>query len=203
MKHWILILFAFTFFTMTAQAQKPNTNRLSLMAGLTQPLLLDGINIAATYTTEHLYFEYSHGAFLKYHSFGKAPMRAADQENFRTMVAPFSTGGGAGYRFSDHGQIFWEFKLHQYDLEEITTSEMLSYQVFEMGPALSYRLFVGAQKKVFFEPVVRYWFGVATLGNEDFVGDTVTLTRLDETTFQHQAHENGLFFNVSLGVVLK
>ncbi|MEM1218409.1 MAG: hypothetical protein AAGH79_05835, partial [Bacteroidota bacterium] len=100
MKNGMLILLACTFLSLTTQAQKPNTNRLSLMAGLSQPLLLDGINVAATYTTEHLYFEYSHGAFLKYHSFGKAPMRAADRENFRTMVAPFSTGGGIGYRFS-------------------------------------------------------------------------------------------------------
>ena len=54
MKNSILIIvFAFAFIT-NASAQKkqlPNSNQLSIVFGVSQPLLLDGFNIAANYTT--------------------------------------------------------------------------------------------------------------------------------------------------------
>lgn len=173
------------------------------MAGLSQPFLLNGTNIAFTYTTRNWYFEYSHGAFLNYHKFGKAAMKAEDRVNFDTQVAPFSTGGGVGYRFNSNGQIFWEFKVHQYDLTESTTQEGISYKTFEMGPALSYRLFLDKQQKAFFEPVARFWFNVASFGNDQLDGRDIQVARADGSTFTHKTYESGFFLNMSLGMVLK
>ncbi|MCI4671388.1 MAG: hypothetical protein MRZ79_24820 [Bacteroidia bacterium] len=183
--------------------QRINSNKLSIMTGLSQPFLLNGVNLAFTYTTDKLYFEYSHGAFLNYHNFGKAAMKAADRENFDTQVAPFSTGGGVGYRFNSNGQIFWEFKVHQYDLKESSTGNEISYKTFEMGPALSYRLFLDKEKKFFFEPVARYWFHVASFGNEGLDGRQIALTRADNSSFTHTTFESGFFLNMSLGFVVK
>lgn len=201
-----IIFFLFSLYAaccLPMQAQERlNSNTFSIMAGLSQPLFLGGANIAFTYTTDKLYFEYSHGAFLKYHNSNGVAMTDGEKMHFETLNVPFSTGGGIGYRFSNNGQIFWELKLHKFEFGG-ASSPQLAYKTFEMGPALSYRLFVNKRKSIFFEPVIRYWFTAAVLGNEDFEGNFIQVQKGDGSSFSHRAHEHGFFYNMSFGFVLK
>lgn len=196
-----LSFYAATCLPMQAQ-ERLNSNTFSIMAGISQPLALGGANLAVTYTTDKFYFEYSHGAFLKYHNSNGVAMTDEEKMQFETLNVPFSTGGGVGYRFSTNGQLFWELKLHKFEFGG-ANSPQLEYKTFEMGPALSYRFFVNRRKSIFFEPVVRYWFTAAVLGNGDFEGKFVQVNKDDGSSFSHRAHEHGLFFNISFGFVLK
>ena len=185
-----------------AQELSPTLNsyKFSVMAGVAQPILLRGVNIAGTYMTNHLYFEYSHGMFLHYEKTG---MTSSEKQNLSAIYVPYSTGGGVGYRFNNNLQAFWELKVHKFQPTVKSTSEKFSYNTFEMGPAISYRLFFNKNKSFFAEPVVRYWFTTAVFGNNDFNGRDIIIRNADNTTFVHRAHQHALFANISVGIVIK
>ena len=206
MKHLsFLVLFFFIAVVALAQTKnniKSNDYRFSIMFGLSQPLLLHGGNIAVTYTTRKLYFEYSHGFSLDMEQ-GGIGMTSVEKKHFSAIHLPFSTGFGAGYRLTKNTNLFWELKLHSFQQTQIANGELLSYKTVEMGPALSHRFFIDRNKRFFAEPVVRYWFTTAVLDNPDFHRHEILLSDNADKVYSYKAHEFALFANVSIGMVLK
>ncbi len=209
MRTSLLFLFAVLFSTklLMAQGTSPsarlNAGKFSLMAGITQPSLFGGINIAGTYMTNRLYFEYSHGMFLKLHNLGGLGMTAAEREEFATLYVPYTTGAGIGYRITDRLNVFWEVKVHRFEPTVKGTGQNLGYNTLEVGPAVSYRFFFNKNHSFFIEPVARYWFTAAAFGNSDLQGLNLPIRRADNSTYTHRVHEFGFFLNASIGIVLK
>jgi len=200
-----LVLIPFFSVVVLAQTKndiKSNDHRISVMFGLSQPLLLHGGNIAVTYTTRKLYFEYSHGFSLDMEK-GGIGMTSEEKKHFSTIHLPFSTGFGAGYRLTENTNLFWEFKLHSFEQTEVANGNVLSYKTFEMGPAISHRFFIDRNKRFFAEPVARYWFTTAVLDNPNFDHHKILLYDNTGKAYWYKAHEFGLFANVSIGMVIK
>lgn len=185
------------------QQAKLNAGKFSVMSGLTQPLLLGGVNIAGTYMTNRLYLEYSHGMFLKLHNLGGIGMTAPEREAFATLYVPYSTGAGVGYRITNGLNVFWEFKVHRFEAAVKGTNQTLGYNTFEMGPAVSYRFFFNKAQSFFIEPVARYWFTTAAFGNTDLNGITLPIRQADNSIYSHRVHQFGFFVNASIGYVFK
>jgi hypothetical protein len=198
----ILLIAAIVMMQQVTRAQQTktkidNSNRFSVMFGLSQPILLKGSNVAVTYTTRKWYFEYSHGMSLDIEKDGVG-MTRAEKEDITSIHIPWSTGFGLGYRATRNLNVFWEVKMHQFEPTR-NNGESFAYKTIEMGPAVSYRIFADRQKRFFAEPVVRYWFTTAVTGNEDFEGNSIKLSQ----NYQHKAHQFGLFANISIGMVIK
>lgn len=188
----ILLIAAIACIAQFANAQQKstdNSNKFSVMFGLSQPILLKGSNVAVTYMTRKWYFEYSHGMSLDLESDGVG-MTKKEKENFSRIHIPWSTGFGVGYRATRNLNVFWETKMHQFEPTR-SNGETFSYKTIEMGPAVSYRIFADRQKRFFAEPVVRYWFTTAVIGNDEFESGNI------------KAHQFGLFANISIGMVIK
>jgi hypothetical protein len=84
---------------------------LSIQAGLFQPLLLSGANLAAAYRTDRLVFEYSHGMWLNYDRVGRTGIK---RDQNLDLYNPWTTGFGIGYRLPWRFDIRAEFKAHRY-----------------------------------------------------------------------------------------
>ncbi|MEL6849486.1 MAG: hypothetical protein AAFP92_13275, partial [Bacteroidota bacterium] len=66
----ILVSLFFSQFPLQAQQaqEKPYTDQWTLAFGMSQPLFLNGFNVAINYTTQRWVFEYSHGMNLDYNA---------------------------------------------------------------------------------------------------------------------------------------
>jgi len=173
--------------TLAQPSDKPDpyAGRLTLLAGLSQPLLLNGVNLAATYFTERWSFEYSHGQWLTYPA-------AIRDENLDRLHSPYSTGFGVGYRFTRAFDVRLEVKANGYEAD-LPNGEALRYTTFVIGAGAYYRFLLW--DRVVIEPSLRFWPNVATT----LAGDTHQYQVSDGQTLTHEAHDYGLFGNVSIG----
>ena len=116
------------------------TGRWTLAAGLTQPVLLGGVNIAGTYFANKLSFEYSHGMFL--HLNGSA----LKDKKVKSIYVPFSTGFGMGYRFTQFFDIRGEVKVHRFE-PQLNSYQKISYINFDLGVGAYYRIYPFRKKE--------------------------------------------------------
>lgn len=163
----------------------PYAGRFTVLAGLTQPILLSGVNLAVTYFTPRLSFEYSHGQWLTYPA-------AIRDENLDRLHSPYSTGFGVGYRFTRAFDVRLEFKANGYQAD-LPNGEPLRYTTYVIGAGAYYRFLLW--QRVVIEPSVRFWPNLATT----LPDDQHTYALPDGGTLTHQANDYGLFANVSLG----
>jgi hypothetical protein len=106
------------FQTSIAQETKPQkdfmySNRVSILAGLIQPMVLKGGNVEVTYFTKRMSFDYSHG-FLLNMSGGTMVGDAKSQQ--LAYHLPYSTGFGIGYRFTSFFDVRVEPKIHSWEV---------------------------------------------------------------------------------------
>lgn len=87
---------------------------ISVQGGLSQPLVLQGGNIAATYYGEKFVFEYSHGFDLNYSANGGAALSETEREQELSVFSPYSTGIGIGYLFTKNLDLRLEIKENLY-----------------------------------------------------------------------------------------
>ena len=126
-----LMIYAVT--NVFSQNKKLNySNRLSLVAGLSQPIFLKGMNLAVTYTTNRWIFEYSHGMSLNY-----TDVLTPDyKDDVLSIKSPYSTGAGIGYRFFANKiigmDIRAEAKVHGYEVK-LNKRQTVNYTNFDFG----------------------------------------------------------------------
>ena len=89
------------------------SNRVSVLAGLIQPLVLKGGNIEVTYFTKRMSFDYSHGFLL---SLSGATMVGDAKDQKLAYHLPYSTGFGIGYRFTSFFDVRVEPKIHSWEV---------------------------------------------------------------------------------------
>lgn len=166
--------------------QNAHVNQFTILTGLIQPILLGGVNLAGTYFTDRISFEYSHGMFLTYPAF----MRKDD--NASRVFSPWSTGPGIGYRISSKYDIRAEAKAHRY-LVDLVNNNHTEYTSFSLGIGVYSRQYLS--KHILLEYSLRYWPNISsTLPN-----DTYTYSDGQGSTLEHKANQLGLIFTLSLG----
>ncbi len=184
------------------------SNRVSILAGLIQPMVLKGGNIEVTYFTKKLSFDYSHGFNLNM-SGGTITGDAKTQK--LTYHLPYSTGFGIGYRLTSFLDVRAEPKLHSwevyYDGEEQNKANLIkSYKTWSVGLGAYYRYMPFMQKDNWLQGIttstsLRWWPNV----DSSLPGDKFTyhnkFTNKDETLKASNIGIAGsqFLFNVSIG----
>lgn len=174
-------------------------HNFSVFTGLTQPLLLNGFNIAGNYTHNRWLFEYSHGMFLHY----KGPAMQADyKDKLVSIMSPYSTGAGAGYRFFAGNiaglDLRAEVKVHQYNVQ-LNRNEEIKYTNLDLGGGLYCQIHPFGKKTnllkgIVIEPSIRYWKNVAST-----LGAAYTYHTSQGVLETHKPYPLNLFMNISLG----
>lgn len=195
----ITFFFLFTNMGFSQNEELKHSYKWTIVAGLSQPIFLDGFNLAVNYTTDRWIFEYSHGIGLNYKG---EVLREGYRENLLSLSSPYSTGPGIGYRFFSNDiyglDLRAEAKVHQYDVQ-LNSSDMISYTNFDLGGGtyLQIRPFgrkENALQGIVIEPSLRYWAQVSSTLKDGFSYITD-----DGRTVSHEPYPLNLFINISIG----
>lgn len=119
----ILSLIIFALLTIGSQI---SGQAVSVQGGLSQPLLLQGGNIAATYYGKSMVFEYSHGAGLRYDASGGIGLSEDEKAQGLKVFAPYSTGFGIGYLIRQNWDIRVEIKENLYRVKSEASLDELA-----------------------------------------------------------------------------
>ena len=171
----------------------PYAHRWTLLAGLAQPVIGHGVNVAGTYFTRKFTFEYSHGMFLTYRG------AFATDKQIASIYALYSTGLGVGYRFTRYLDIRAEAKNHRFTAH-LNNTQSVTYTNSDLGAGAYYRIYPFRRQAGWFsglviEPSVRYWQHIySTLPD----GQVSYITN-DGSPAIHRPHNFGLFGNISIG----
>ncbi len=175
------------------QPSRSLERKFSVMAGLTQWLLLRGGNLALEYKTGRFAFELSHGQGLDLNQLGGFALSSAERDAGTIVRVPWTTGFGVGYRITENFHLLVEFKAHHYEVRASEGASTVNYTTFSIGPGAFYSIYLF--KGLFLQPNVRFWPNVASTLD----ADRVLLQRCDGTNYEHQAHDFGFFANMNLG----
>jgi hypothetical protein len=174
-----------------ADAVRPYTNTLTVLAGLSQPILFAGANVEAEYLTRRFVLGYSHGVRLDISRTASA-LAPADRAERLAVRTPWTTGPSAGVRLTNRLQATVDAKAHRADVRH-PDGGRARYTVFTLGPALSYTIPV--YRGVVVQPMVRWWPTVGTTLD----GDAARFARRDGSAFTHRAMDLGFVPNVKVG----
>lgn len=165
------------------------SHKFTLGTDLAQPFVLGGFNINATYTTNRLIFDYSHGIGLEIPDF----IKTTEQEDLNAQIKiPWTTGPGIGYRWTDNLDTRIDFKAHRTEIDLLDGQVELNYTQFKAGPGIYYRFYLGKNTGFGLEASARYWFD---LGN--------TQDNLDGDNFNFvddQGNNQSFDTNISAGI---
>lgn len=140
---------------------------LVLLAGMIQPLLLQGGNVELDFYTSKMVFNYSHGFSLDLESSAGTTVGSAQKQSIAYHI-PYSTGFGIGYRLNKYFDIRFEPKLHRfeayYDGTERTKTEnqLVDYNTVTLGIGVYFRWKPFEKKENFLRGIftstsIRYW----------------------------------------------
>ena len=118
-------------------------------------------------------------------------MTAAERDAGLHIFVPYTTGFGIGGTLVDELWLGVEFKAHRYEVST-PSREQVDYSTFSIGPVIGYKFFIWRGLHV--NGHLRYWPNVATTLDDDPVDLNGANGRV-----VHQAHDFGLFANVSVG----
>jgi hypothetical protein len=158
--------------------------------GLLQ-LALGGFNVAGEVRYRRLWLEYSHGMDLTLNDLGGFSLSRAERTQNVHVFVPYTTGFGVGVTLVDELWLGVEFKTHRYEVNA-PGGPVAHYQTYSIGPVLGYKAFIW--KGLFANGYARYWPNVASTLSDDKIalaGNAGSVT--------HNAHDFGVFANVSLG----
>ena len=168
-----------------------NSHEFTILSGLIQPLLFGGGNIAGTYFSNKLTFEYSHGAFLTY------PKFLRKDGNLTSLYSKWSTGAGIGYRLSTNRDLRLEVKAHNYEADLINDQE-IEYTAYSLGVGIYSRKYLW-ESNWLIEYSLRYWPNISSTLPED----QFQYNDQEGINYVHKAHQLGLIFNISVGYTFK
>lgn len=193
-------------------AQKDNTNeyntKLSILAGLIQPMVLKGGNIEATYFTKRLTFDYSHGFLL---NIGGPTTTGDAKEQKLKYHLPFSTGFGIGYRFTPNFDVRAEYKTHSWQVyyegeNQNSENRITAYKTYTVGIG-AYYVYMPFKKKdnwlrgITISNSVRWWPNVGSSLTDNKFSYYNKLTEKNEVLNASNIGITGTQFlvNVSIG----
>lgn len=184
------------------------SNRVSILAGLIQPILLKGGNVEVTYFTKRMSFDYSHGFSLNM-SDGTLTGDAKTQK--LAYHLPYSTGFGIGYRFSSFFDVRLEPKVHSwkvyYDGETQNKANLIQeYKTYTVGLGAYYRYMPFRSKDNWLQGIttstsVRWWPKVGSSLTDDKFTYHNKLSNTDEVLKASNIGISGspFLFNISVG----
>lgn len=161
---WILlVLFPLAVTGLHAQEWKAD-KKISVLFGLSQPLLLNGFNMEVNYIHNRMILDYSHGISLDFSENAVTP----DLKDQGVVVhMPYSTGFGVGYRFAKCLNLRVEPKWHRFEFYynndiQTTANEIISYNTFTLGLGLYGSFYPFKNHESFIKgfliaPSIRYW----------------------------------------------
>jgi hypothetical protein len=164
--------------------------QLGVNFGLLQ-LALGGFNVAGEVRYRRLWLEYSHGMDLTLNDLNGFGLSRTEHDQNLHVFVPYTTGFGVGVTLVDELWLGVEFKTHRYEVNA-PSGPVSTYQTYSIGPVLGYKAFLW--KGLYANGYARYWPNVAS----SLAGDKVALVGSDGTV-THNAHDFGVFANVSLG----
>ena len=174
MKHTILIT-AMLFSTAVIKAQTNSgqpqkAKEVVFLAGIIQPLLLQGGNFEVDFYTPEMVFNYSHGFSLELESSAGTTIGQAQQQSVAYHL-PYSTGFGVGYRLNKHFDIRFEPKLHKFEAyydgtnRKESVNQITDYNTVTLGVGAYFRWkpfekLNNYLSGIFISTSVRYWQNV-------------------------------------------
>lgn len=203
-----------TLLTQNAAAQglaTPDTNqkfRVSLVFGLTQPIVTNGFNVEVNYFTDKFVFGYSHGFNLH---FRDALVSDEARQQHVAFRVSHSLGFGIGYRVTPALNIRIEPKLHIwnvfYDSGNYAQSTFIKqYTTYTLGLGAYYRWLPFQRQESFVRgltvvPSFRYWPNIGSSLKDNMFEYANSATNKVEV---HRANNIGVnntpfFANVSVG----
>ena len=177
---------------------------IGVVAGLMQPLAIDGGNLQLEATVGRFVFDYSHGWSLDLPAVGDV------EDQKLALHLPYSTGFGVGYQLTEALDLRFEPKLHGfevlYDDGPQAGSEVASYRTVTLGFGAYYKWHPfsqsdGAARGITVAPSVRAWPNVWSSLDDDRIAYESSITGQSEV---HEASNIGLgnspfIVNVSVG----
>ena len=185
----------------------PHANQLSVLGGLNQ-IALRGGNVEATWYTNRLSFEYSHGFNLQMTGW---VLGTAEKDQHLQLRMPWTTGFGIGYRLTPTLDVRIESKLHRYqafyETQHLEGAPIRAYTTETEGVGAYYRVYPlarlgGWAQGIVIAPSVRYWPNVWTSLPKEGFKYANTVTGRSETlraATQGIPGTTGLFVNASVG----
>jgi hypothetical protein len=158
--------------------------------GLLQ-LALGGLNVAGEVRYRRLWLEYSHGMDLTLNDLGGFGLSNAERTQNVHLFVPYTTGFGVGVTLVDELWLGVEFKTHRYEVNA-PGGPVASYQTYSVGPVLGYKAFIW--KGLYANGYARYWPNVAST-----LPDNKIALAGSAGSVTHNAHDFGVFANVSIG----
>ena len=203
----------FFFLYNNAQCQDPSAkkNELVLMAGLIQPVLLQGYNLEMDFYTPKMVFNYSHGFSLDMTN--EAGTTVGDiKEQHLAVHIPYSTGFGIGYRLNKYFDVRLEPKMHKFEIYYDDTdrteaqNQITDYTTFTLGLGAYFRWKPFEKNDTFLKGIftstsLRYWQKISSsLDN----GELQYTNRITQNTETHKAANIGIantpfIFNIAIG----
>lgn len=184
-----LALAALIFLSIWIPAGQAQAGELAMGFGVWQPIAFKGFNAEVDYLTEKWVFEYSHGMNLDISAFQPA-LTSIEKNQGLKIKAPYSTGFGIGYRFTEAFNLRIEFKEHKFEVQH-PNGEAISYINRDIGIGAYYFWRPMANSGFVVTPSLRFWPTLnSTLPSDGHVfsnGDT------------HKPHSFNFFGNVTLG----
>lgn len=165
---------------------------VTLQAGLIQPALFRGGNVAASYKRGRLVADYSHGFNLDFNANGNVGLRGDQRDQNLDIDVPWTTGFGVGYRITPRLDVRLEGKAHRYEIDPPADAPF-AYTTFTVGPGVYYELPVW--RRLTLEGSVRYWPTVATT----LSGGERAFAAPGGGTDVHHAYDLPVITNVSVG----
>ncbi len=215
LKKIVLVFATSLLFIQTSLAQETKqkkeflySNRISVLAGLIQPIVLKGGNIEVTYFTKRMSFDYSHG-FLLNMSGGTMVGDAKDQK--LAYHLPYSTGFGIGYRFTSFFDVRVEPKIHSWEVyydgeTQNKTNLIKSYKTYSVGLAAYYRYMPFHKKDNWLQGIatstsLRWWPNIGSSLTDDKFTYNNKFSNKDETLKASNIGIAGsqFLFNISIG----
>lgn len=182
--------------------------RIALLAGLIQPMVLEGGNLEVDFYYGRLVVGYSHGFLLNLRG-GTVVGDAASQG--LSFHLPFSTGLSVGYRFLEWLDVRIEGKVHRFETRDAASGQHLfSYTSVTLGFGVyaQYRPFYdfGVRVEPWLEGFMlvasaRFWPNIWTSLDRDERTYTSPSTNAEEV---HRANNIGIanspfIFNIAIG----
>lgn len=198
-------------FSQTSENSQDQTTEIILLAGLLQPLMLQGGNFEVDVYTPKVVFNYSHGFSLDLDREHGTTVGKIKSQNLAVHL-PYSTGFGIGYRVKRYFDVRLEPKLHRFNVyydgsdRSLVSNEIAAYNTVTMGVGAYFRWKPfekkqNALKGVFTSTSLRYWQNIwSSLDNNQIVYEN----RCTNQTETHKAANIGIantpfLFNIAVG----
>jgi hypothetical protein len=202
----ILIFFMFPSSLVFAQVSSGKTEKVSVVFGLNQPIVVRGFNFEVNYWMKKFVIDYSHGFGLKFKGNLVSDEAKKQQLNFNVTN---SLGIGFGYRFTKNFNIRIEPKLHIWEMyynDQFGLNKITTYTTYTLGLGTYYK-WQPFEKKLnllnglTIVPSIRWWPNIAsTLSNNKFIYQNQKTGKTETINANNIGIANTPFFaNVSIG----